>query len=137
MENPILTILLVIFVYLGGFPFGLATFVFSGRHNGIEDERQYQLRALGSVLVLCLIFGVLVGIIAAVVAANPVQGAGFSFTGNGILGFPQLILLSVIAGIIATVAHRAWFALVILPISLVGSFALTWWGASFVFPPVA
>jgi len=126
-----IAVLLTLFCYLGWAPFALVLWFAMGSPTDPKAHTR-RLWLIGSV---SIVFGILVGVTATLTAANPPNGPGVSFVGNGMLGFLQLIFLSFVAGMIIVGLRQARWGLLILPLMLIASFVLTWWGLSFVIPP--
>ncbi len=124
-------VLLTLFCYLGWAPFALVLWFATGSPMDPKARGQ-RLWLIGG---LSIVFGILVGVTATLTAANPPVGPGVSFVGNGALGFPQLIFLSFIAGMVIVGIRQALWGLLILPLTLIASFVVTWWGLSFIIPP--
>jgi hypothetical protein len=126
-----LAILLTAFCYLGWAPFALVLWF----GTGSPTDPQAQARKLWLIGGASIVFGILVGVTATLTAANPPEGPGVSFVGNGVLAFLQLIFLSLVVGLVIVGIRQARWGFLILPLTLIGAFVLTWWGFSFVIPP--
>jgi hypothetical protein len=124
-------ILLTLFCYLGWALYGIVLWFATGSAKAPGGQGPHLWRIAG----VSVAFGALVGVIATLTAANPPEGPGVSFVGNGILGFPQLIFLSLVAGMIIVGVRQALWGFLIVPVMLIASFALTWWGLSHFIPP--
>lgn len=126
-----IAVLLTVFSYLGWVPFALVLWFAAGS----PMDPKVHARRLWLIGGVSIVFGVLVGVTATLTAANPPVGPGVSFVGNGVLGFLQLIFLSFIAGMVIVGIRQALWGFLILPLTLIASFALTWWGLSSLIPP--
>jgi hypothetical protein len=127
----VIMVLLTLFCYLGWAPFALVLWFAIGSPT---DPKAHE-RRLWFIGGVGIAFGMLVGATATLTAANPPVGSGVSFVGNGVLGFLQLTFLSFVTGMVVVGIRQALWGLLFLPVTLIVSFVLTWWGLSSFIPP--